>query len=177
MKSKQWLSKRPSFISCAAVVGLSVFCLSADSVARTPSRGLPGKYVLPFVQISAVSVVPGEVRTTGDHKQAAPVVLVQIFHEPLAEPQTVTLYVGTYSTSPITGVSAVYDPPGQTVTIPKGPSAAVDARARVLDIDIGTNSVAKLTIAATLARPSSGIRVERPSSPGNYRAVLTVRKR
>lgn len=129
---------------------------------------------IPFVQISAISVEPKEVDLTVGHGGASAVVTVSIFHLSLASPQTVHFNVGTYSTVPQTGVTAKYDPPSQIVAIPAGPGGAVVAKARVVHIDTGPNSQAKLTIAASLTDPSGGIRIEQPESPESWRATLTV---
>lgn len=122
----------------------------------------------PYVQVSSISVNPSTLNQHATPNQVT--ITVQVFHtdtSSLTNP-TVTVEIGTYSASP-SGNSVTYNPTQQSV-----PVAGAQGNKQVTFNVCCPGYAGSVTVAATLANPSSGLAVKDPGGPSNYQTSLTT---
>lgn len=157
------------------VMVVAPLLLLGQALQGSGRRGSPARSDQPTVEISSVKISPERIRTQKGEKPNTATITIEVFHTPLGSDQSVTLNLGSYSSSPQMGVSVKYRPASQEMVLRSGAAGAVLGMVEVSEPEIGGNAAATINVVATLSKPSPGIRIvnDDPSLP-SHQATLTI---
>lgn len=149
--------KRAGYLLLACFLAPALAGSSSDSPAPTHHANVQTGD-LPTIEVSLVTIDPQVLRPTGHEEHPVATVTVQLAHMPLATDERVSLNVGTYSSDPA-GIAVTYDPASQIVHVPPGPQGVVAVKAQIKKVQIVNGTDATFVVAATITKPTAGIRV------------------
>jgi Big-like domain-containing protein len=139
----------------------------------SPGAGA-GENVTSYVQISRTTVSDSQIHT-GTSSPNSTTLTVTVYHQAISQSDTnesVELDVGTYSTSPQTGVQVTYNPTYKPV--PLSGSAGSENFTFSVGAAVCPQTSCTVTIQASLRNPTSHITIQAPNPVVNGQATLTL---